>query len=668
MSDTTRAKRKDSKRRQTPISVLSDRSRDKRLRSVKSAVASHDDGWKGDDELEPPRGWDENNKCLAALAVEQDRRSRAYTDDGQRSRETAQRNVHRLVELRVGEDREIAEELLLRDLQELEDRRLAEQLADQEDGLEQSKRIAAEQQQKIAAIELQLQLERAKAEQYESVTPSWESKPKPNKAQKSSGTSLPEEPRVPMSGTKLNFGNRVILQRYRIADIAKTGHSQIPEQGIQWGEDAAKPKVKETLEQSLANQAKRELRDSMKTNGFYERAGTAPKTVPKAPPSDDSSSSSSSSSSEEAGYKPERNYSRSEVTDSALDTDSDSQSSSGSSSTPNGEHRRSRGGGKPPGGGKSSDSGASSSSSRKQKHSKRRNSRRKHHKKPKKDLVEPGDPVGAGLPVRQMKKWRHSLHKFYIEYDKEMLGKKCNIGSVFDENRNFRFPAPPKYDGSSDITKFDEHIMTMYRWLQVMGLGGRKNDYKRLLNHSFYLTGPAKDWYDQNVTGLHRTRRNWTYLDMILGLFDRFIDTSCIQEATERFWSTKFSRDIGIMGYYYELMNAARRMIKRPDSYTFKQQLMSRMPADMVNDLIRRNITAEYSNISDILENARNFEWHDNVARRYTAIRADRRRSHPLASTSNEKPATKTDTKSGNEARDSPQFAGARPEEGHRRW
>ncbi|KAJ7251658.1 hypothetical protein C8J57DRAFT_1238484 [Mycena rebaudengoi] len=189
MSDTMRAKRKDSKRRQTPISVSSDRSRDKR-----------------------------------------DRRSRAYTDDGQRSRETAQRNVRRLLELRVGEDREIAEELLLHDLQELEDRQLAEQLADQEDGLEQSKRIAAEQQQKIAAVELQLQLEHAKAEQYESQAQA-------NKAQKLSGTSLPEEPCVPMSGTKLDFGNRVILQWYRIADIAKTGHSQIPDQGIQWGED-----------------------------------------------------------------------------------------------------------------------------------------------------------------------------------------------------------------------------------------------------------------------------------------------------------------------------------------------------------------------------------------------------------------------------------------------
>ncbi|KAJ7283440.1 hypothetical protein C8J57DRAFT_1676156 [Mycena rebaudengoi] len=325
MSDTTRAKRKAGKRRQTPLSVSSRGGHDKSTRAVKNAAVSRDDGWRGDDESDSPLGWDDHKKRLAVFALEHDRSSRARTEEGQRSREAAQVNLCRLRDMRVGEDREVAEELLLRDLQELDDRRLAEQLAAQQDRIDHSKRIAAEQQQKIVAAELQLQAERAKAEEYESVVRKQERRAvhqsskavshssmlKRDGTPKPSGTPLRKDHDDQSSRAKLDFGNRVILQRYRIADIMKTGQSHVPDQGIQWGADgkpyearpamsrdtsvkgdkpstlkaksetvplsAAKSKAEETLGQSLATQAKRELREVLKPNGFYERAGTAPK-------------------------------------------------------------------------------------------------------------------------------------------------------------------------------------------------------------------------------------------------------------------------------------------------------------------------------------------------------------------------------------------------------
>jgi hypothetical protein len=169
MSDTTRAQRKARKCRHTPTSVSSDKSRDKSGRSGKSVVVSHDDGRKGGDKVDPQVGWNETTKHLAALAVEQDRLSHSRMEDRQRSWETVQCNLCRLLELRCGEDRVLAEELLLRDLQELEDRRLAEQLEVQSDNLDQSRWMATEQQQKIAAAELQLQVDREKAERYDAV-------------------------------------------------------------------------------------------------------------------------------------------------------------------------------------------------------------------------------------------------------------------------------------------------------------------------------------------------------------------------------------------------------------------------------------------------------------------------------------------------------------------
>ena len=187
------------------------------------------------------------------------------------------------------------------------------------------------------------------------------------------------------------------------------------------------------------------------------------------------------------------------------------------------------------------------------------------------------------------------------------------MSSVFDENKNLKFPVPPVYSGSSDINVFDTHVMTMGRWMELMGLGGRRNDKKRLLTHGFYLSGVAKDWYEQQVVGMYRVKWDWTYKEMILALFDRFINTSCVQKATDMFWTARYSSEIGIMGYYHQLMTAARRMVKRPDSYTFKNQLMSNMPSGMFNDLTERNISAEYSKIREILDYAVNYETHQAI-------------------------------------------------------
>ncbi|KAJ7491649.1 hypothetical protein B0H11DRAFT_2399077 [Mycena galericulata] len=383
---------------------------------------------------------------------------------------------------------------------------------------------------------------------------------------------------------------------------------------------------------------------------YYLHRGTAPPAPsPDGDGGDSSDSDETNSSKSDDTYRLETNYSRSSESDSAFEDNIGSDDITQNSREGSAPHTRSGaaygGGGGPPedsGGESSSDSespsrspGPSRTPRRKQGESERsyrrrcrRNSRRNHHSHGSRDkkmhLVEPGDPVSAGIPARHMKKWRRSLHHHYEKFLKDTLGKSSPISSVFDENKNLKFPVPPSYSGSSDINKFDEHILSIGRWFELMGLGGRKNDHKRLLTHGFYLTGAAKDWYENQVVGMYRSKTHWTYRELVLGLFDRFIDTSCIQKATDQFWSAKYSAEIGVMGFYHELMTAARRMVKRPDSYTFKTQLMSRIPADMVEALIERNVTAEYCKIKEILECASNYEWHRNISRRYAAQRRSR--------------------------------------------
>ncbi|KAJ7098432.1 hypothetical protein C8R44DRAFT_889055 [Mycena epipterygia] len=262
-----------------------------------------------------------------------------------------------------------------------------------------------------------------------------------------------------------------------------------------------------------------------------------------------------------------------------------------------------------------------------------RNTRRNHHshgsrsqKLGEYSLLEPGDPISAGVPLQQQRKWRRMLYEPYKCFYKDTLGKACPKATILDD-KSLRLLAPEKYNGSKDIKVFETHIMTLCRWLRIMGLAGKHNHTQCLLIHSFYLTGPARDWYETVVAGLEREKRHWTHLEVILGLFDRFIDASCVQEATDQFWNTKFSPEMGISGFYNELYSCAERMVRLPDVYTFKNQLISRLPVGMVRSLVERNVSAEYSSIKMILEVGINYEWQQSLAKRYAASRSGDRGS-----------------------------------------
>ncbi|KAJ7017752.1 hypothetical protein C8F04DRAFT_1278807 [Mycena alexandri] len=263
----------------------------------------------------------------------------------------------------------------------------------------------------------------------------------------------------------------------------------------------------------------------------------------------------------------------------------------------------------------------------------KRNSRRKHHKRARSadsfHLYEAGDPLLAGMPAKQMKKWKRSLHAPFIRHFKEHLGRAKQGPSILDENRNIRIPPPEKYSGSKDIKNFETHIASIVQWFEIIGYGGPDFDDKRKGLHSFYLTGDAKDWYESRVCGIQRAKKKWTHLEMILGLFDHFIDTSCVQRATDEFWNAKFSPEIGVAGFYHELVTKANRMVKRPDSYTFKNHFMGKMPAPMVKHLVGRNVTAEGCTIGEILRTAVNYEMQKGINERYAEVRERERGTPP---------------------------------------
>ncbi|KAJ7178508.1 hypothetical protein C8R43DRAFT_942168 [Mycena crocata] len=670
-----------------------------------------------EDEEDRPASWNDSGlRAVARETIVRDRAERETMAASHSRREEIAAAERRLRDLRVADDEAVAAEIMARELQIEEDTSLARQLADD---LEQAGRLSRrifktqraidEEESKAAELEKAAAMQRALSERNKAALKLNIEKAASEHAALSSATSKPSRkshirtPKIVPAQERSSvdehivhkFTDRVILQQYCLQDLMKSGESRIPDQGIDWDNEARPLKeesraIKNQLESAFSPKMGSHEEKEPPREEFYERPGTAPTTkgsigpVAAAPGPNDggggSSSDSDSTESSDSTYRHESNYSRSGSSDSVFDYELSSQEVQGSNAQTAAhmhcstkykalEDPSTPGAGSSGNPTDSTSSVSSGQTPRKnpkksdRKHRKHRdkNARRNHHSHGARDhkmhLVEPGDPLRAGVPARQMHKWCRSLHHHYEKFLSDTLGTRNAVSTVFDENCNLKFPVPPTYAGSGDINKFDEHILSIGRWLELMGLGGKENDHKRVLTHGFYLVGAAKDWYENQVVGMYRMRRKWTYQQLVIGLFDRFIDTSCIQKATDSFWTARYSPEIWVQGFYHELMTAARRMVKRPDSYTFKTQFMSQMSADMVDDLIDRNVTAETSTINEILDAATNYEWHRNISKKYAAHRQSTRMQASTEDTTRNNAQSSRPT---GQTRDSPRMAAGR--------
>ena len=62
------------------------------------------------------------------------------------------------------------------------------------------------------------------------------------------------------------------------------------------------------------------------------------------------------------------------------------------------------------------------------------------------------------------------------------------------------------------------------------------------------------------------------------------------------------------MAFYHRMTQYAARMVRPPDRYMFKRQLIMRLPKDVFDYLLSKEVSAEYSTMESILHHARRVE------------------------------------------------------------
>ena len=64
-----------------------------------------------------------------------------------------------------------------------------------------------------------------------------------------------------------------------------------------------------------------------------------------------------------------------------------------------------------------------------------------------------------------------------------------------------------------------------------------------------FLEDVAQEWYHHYVISVCHAKLNWTFEEVILGLYDCFVQLSTMQEACKEFLSATYNATTGIQGY-----------------------------------------------------------------------------------------------------------------------
>ena len=147
---------------------------------------------------------------------------------------------------------------------------------------------------------------------------------------------------------------------------------------------------------------------------------------------------------------------------------------------------------------------------------------------------------------------------------------------------------PKKYNGSPKMVDLEEWLSaTVYR-LALQRLGGDKPqiDKVRVMLLLESLEGAAYKWMMNHVVHVTRKTHEWTFREVIHGLYDRFVHPSSMQDARESLYKVEYSVKNGIQGLYDSMQEHAGGIAVYPDDYTMLSIFLDKAPAYMLTELL----------------------------------------------------------------------------------
>src|SRR5271155_2486435 len=157
-----------------------------------------------------------------------------------------------------------------------------------------------------------------------------------------------------------------------------------------------------------------------------------------------------------------------------------------------------------------------------------------------------------------------------------------------------------------------------------------------------HLDGEAKKWFIRHVTGVNRAKLDWSFEEVILALYNRFVHASTMQDAREGFRKAKYSPSTGVQGFYDTLMDHAQSMAVYPDEYSILEAFLEGIPESMRTQLIRElGLSLEINSIDDFVSQAIGYEARLKTDEYYRSRHRQNTQAN-MPKTTNEQPRNRT--------------------------
>ncbi|KAG6906225.1 hypothetical protein DXG01_015078 [Tephrocybe rancida] len=132
------------------------------------------------------------------------------------------------------------------------------------------------------------------------------------------------------------------------------------------------------------------------------------------------------------------------------------------------------------------------------------------------------------------------------------------------------------------------------------------------------MVDEALKWYLRHVIHVNQNQLQWSFTDMVMGLYDHFVQPSTMQDACEVFCKAAYIAEDGVQGYYDSLLNHAQNMAVYPDKYTIRKKFLDSILSDMLITLIRDGgLSPEVNTIEDFVSEAKAYETSLKTATHY---------------------------------------------------
>ena len=110
---------------------------------------------------------------------------------------------------------------------------------------------------------------------------------------------------------------------------------------------------------------------------------------------------------------------------------------------------------------------------------------------------------------------------------------------------------------------------------------------------------------------------HWTFEKIIIGLYDRFVQLSTMQDAQKEFLNATYSAATGIQEYYDILMDHAQNMVIRPDEYQVMDWFLHGILEDIRDEVFKCGLSPEVNTIDDLMACTKAIEISKKMAVHY---------------------------------------------------